>query len=91
MTQIPERTVVINGSGGGGGGMGMGIMLGAILVLLLGIGIVWFVVSGRASGPGTDTPISNSPTINIAPPEIKVPDTITINPPANEPANAPAQ
>ncbi len=81
MAQTPERTVVINGSGGGGGGMGMGIMLGAILAVVLGIGVLWIVMSGRMSGPGTD-----SPTINIAAPEIKVPDNITINPPANAPA-----
>ncbi len=86
MAQAPERTVVINGSGGGGGGMGMGIMLGAILVVVLGMAVVWFVMSGRMSASGTDSPIANSPTINITTPDIKVPDTITINPPANAPA-----
>ncbi|MBM2826497.1 MAG: hypothetical protein HW403_561 [Dehalococcoidia bacterium] len=89
MAQAPERTVVINGSGGGSGGMGMGIMLGAILVVVLGIGLLWFVMSGS----GTDKPIAISPTINIGAPEInvpatdiKIPDTITINPPVNAPA-----
>lgn len=85
MAQAPERTVVINGSGGGGGGIGMGIMLGAILAVVLGIGVLWLVMSGRTSGSGMDTPIANSPTINITAPDIKVPDTITINPPAQQP------
>lgn len=86
MAQAPERTVVINGSGGGSGGMGMGIMLGAILVVVLGIGIVWFIISGMMSGSRTDTPTGDSSTINIGAPEIKVPDSITVNSPANAPA-----
>ena len=79
--------------------MGMGVMLGAILVVVLGIGVLWFVMSGRMSASGTNTPIANNSTNTItAPdtkttPDIKLPDTITINPPAitvNPPATAPA-
>ena len=66
--------------------MGMGVMLGAILVVVLGIGVLWFVMSGRMSGPGADAPAANSPTINIGAPDIRIPDTITVNPPANAPA-----
>ena len=71
--------------------MGMGIMLGAILVVVLGIGVLWFAMAGKTSG-STNTPSANTnnPTINVTTPDIKVPDTITINTPNNPPANAPA-
>jgi len=95
--QAPERTVVINGSGdGGSGGMGMGMIVGVLLVVVLGIAMLWFDMSGRMSTSPTSNNSSttnvqpnspalpNSPTINI--PDIKIPDTITINTPQNAPA-----
>lgn len=89
MAQAPERTVVINGSGGGGGGIGMGVMLGAILVVVLGIGVLWFVMSGRMASSATNPPPVTIPTTNITTPDIKIPDNITINTP-NITTNPPA-
>ena len=81
----PERTVVINGSGGGSnGGMGMGLVLGAILVIVLAIAIGWFFMADRGM---TMPDVNVSPTINL--PDIKVPDTITINPAQSAPQRAP--
>ena len=88
--QAPERTVIINGSEGRNGGMGMGIMLGAILVVVLGLVLLWFAFGGRMPS-STDTPTgnTNNPSINIDAPDIKIPDSITINTP-NMPESTPA-
>ncbi|MBI2911599.1 MAG: hypothetical protein HYY05_05610 [Chloroflexi bacterium] len=81
---MDERPVVINESDRGGGGMGLGFVLGVILTVVLGIGLLWFVTAGKMFGFGANAPPDgNNPTININPPDIKIPDTITINPPAS--------
>jgi len=92
---VEERTVheqpVYVSDGERSGGMGLGMALGAILVGIFVIGMLWFAFGGRLGGVTPPTPstppVNNNPTINIQPPNIKVPDTITVNPPAN---NAPA-
>ena len=93
MTQGPERTertVIINaGERGGSGGMGTGVILGIVLVVVLAIGMAWFVMAGNMGGKsGATAPVINGPTINIETP--KIPDSITINTPANPPVAAPA-
>ncbi len=84
--QAPERTVVINGSGEKSGGMGMGIMLGVILAAVLGLVVLWFAFGGRMPSSTDLSGNTNNPSINIDAPDIKVPDTININPPASTPA-----
>lgn len=83
MRRMEERPVVIHESDRSGGGMGLGFVLGVILTVVLGIGLLWFVMAGKMFGLGANPPNGSNPTININPPDIKIPDTITINPPAN--------
>lgn len=80
MTQLQDRTVIIQEPGRSSGGMGFGIILGVILVLILGFGVVWFAVGGNRPGPSTTAPAAGSSTdVTIQTPEIKVPDNITVN------------
>ena len=58
--------------------MGMGVMLGAILVAIVGLGILWFVVFGGRM-PGTAAPTTNNTT-----------NTTNVQPGATQPAGATA-
>jgi len=79
-----DRPVIIHETGereGAGTGMALGVFL-AIMLIFLVIGVAF---AGRLfNGSVQQTPVApaNGPTINIQPPSIKVPDTITVNPPA---------
>jgi len=79
-----DRPVIIHDTGereGAGTGMALGVFLAIMLVFLV-IGVAF---AGRLFNGGVQqTPVApaNGPTINIQPPSIKVPDTITVNPPA---------
>ena len=94
-TPVPPASqppiVLINQSGRSQGGMGMGLIMGIVLVLVVGVAIAWFAMSGKMGAPNiTLPPVNINPTINVQPPNIKVPDTITINPPAPAPVTPPS-
>jgi len=86
MARVHGHPVVVER---GDGGMGAGMVLGMVLAIALGIGMLWFVMMGRVLNPTAgNSGFNNNPTINVQPPSIKVPDKITINPPAQAPAPA---
>jgi len=64
--------------------MALGVFLAIMLVFLV-IGVAF---AGKLFSSGTPAQVvpANGPTINIQPPSIKVPDTITVNPPAQLPS-----
>jgi len=71
---------------GAGTGMALGVFLAIMLVFLV-IGVAF---AGKLFNGGVQqAPVvpANGPTINIQPPSIKVPDTITVNPPAQSPGS----
>jgi len=69
------------------GGMGMGLVLGIILAIVVAGALVWMVMGGRGPANPVTPTNSNNPTINVNPPDIKIPDSININPPAQQPNN----
>jgi hypothetical protein len=89
MAHVHDRPVVVERESDAGAGMGLGMVLGIILAIALGAGLLWFMFAGTLLRPATETP-TNSPTINVNPPNITVPDNITItpaNPPQQQPGN----
>lgn len=81
MAQTP---VVIKQSGGG---MGIGVMLGILLVVLVGIGVLWFAMSDKVTLDPTvnvNVPAVNVevPAVNVqVPADVKVPDNVTVSTP----------
>jgi hypothetical protein len=88
----PERPVIVEDRTVDSGGMGLGVILGVILAIVIAGALIYLVVGGRF-GAGTTAPTvpvqpNNGPTINVNPPNIKVPDSINVNPPAQQPQNS---
>lgn len=73
-----------------GGGMGMGVILGIIVTLLIAGGLLLMTLGNSMSGTNTGaTPADGSaPTINVNPPDIQVPDRITIDTPQLQPGGS---
>jgi len=78
MAHVHDRPVIVERDSGGGAGLGM--VLGIILAIALGAGMLWFLLAGTMLRPATTTPTTDPPAVNVNPPDIKVPDTITIQP-----------
>jgi len=88
---VRDRPVIVEDRARDEGGTGLGVVLGVILAVVIAGALIWLVMAGRTPITNPTTPTnSNNPTININPPNIQVPDSIKINPPANAPVNPPA-
>jgi len=88
---VRDRPIIVEERVSDEGGTGLGVVLGVILALMIAGALVWLVMAGRTPVTTPTAPNnSNNPTINVNPPDIKVPDSININPPANVPVNPPA-
>jgi hypothetical protein len=85
--EVHEHPIIVDERASSEGGTGLGVILGVILAIVVAGALVWLVLGGRGpANPVTPTQPSN-PTININPPDIKVPDSINVNPPAQQPNN----
>lgn len=84
MAHVHDRPVIVERDSGGGAGLGM--VLGIILAVALFAGMLWFLLAGTMLRPATPAPATDPPAVNVNPPDIQVPDTITI-----QPANPPQQ
>ena len=80
--EVHEHPVVVEDRASSEGGMGIGLVLGVILAIVVAGALVWMVMGGRGPANPVQPVAPNGPTINVNPPDIKIPDSINVNPPA---------